>query len=356
MLLPFAPPDKEQNDSIVRLMSAQSAEMFDDGTGHTFRKVIGPARFLHNNTYLVCDTALWDVDNKIINAFGNVQILQEETVLSSEKLDYFIDRNTAEFRGAIVQLQDKDNNVLRTRSLDYNTKDSVAVFTRGGSMRDGSGQVIEGLNGTYDSKIKLFTFDERVNMFSDSVFVKTPYLIYRSNEGKAYFNQGVDAWKDENMLSSNAGYYSRPDSTFFFTDKVHATTATQEVWSDSAYVYRGQNNVLLLGNAQMKDSTRKVAALADYIFYEDSLSRVTLKKNAALVAETEQNGTVDTIYVGAEKFIYQSVKKCDIDSVDIKNAASRIEGMDVDPVKQYREKKSAEASSDEEEQENAPAV
>lgn len=354
MLLPFAAPDKEQNDSIVRLMSAQSAQQIQGQDGRNYRKVIGPARFLHNNTYLVCDTAIWDVDAKIINAFGNVQIIQDETVLSSEKLDYYIDRDVAEFRGGIVQLQDKDNNVLRTRYLDYNTKDSTAVFTRGGAMKSGDGQIIESFRGEYDSKLKTFTFNQYVNMLSDSVKIKCPLLEYRSNEARAYFDEGVHAWKDGNMLSSGSGYYAREDSIFFFTGNVHAMTEKQEVWSDSLYVYQAQNNVLLLGDAQVKDSTRKAAAMANYILYEDSLSRITLQRDAAIAGETQQNQVTDTIYFGAENIVYQTVKKCDIDSLDVKAAIARLANLSVDPVMEYRKQKVKASTS--EEQEEKPAV
>ena len=167
---------QQPTDSLVRLMSAQSAELIQENN-RNFRKVIGPARFLHNKTYLICDTAYWDVDIHIIQAYGHVRILQDETVLTSEKLDYYSDEDLAQFRGTLVQLQDKDRNTLRTRYLDYNTKDSVAIFKRGGAMRDKDGQLIESNNGSYDSKTKIFRFDGNVNMFTDSVFVRTEDLI-----------------------------------------------------------------------------------------------------------------------------------------------------------------------------------
>ena len=80
------------------LISSKSAQMVDV-EGASYRKVVGPARFLHNDTYLLCDTALWNVETKIIEAWGNVSILQEETVLTSEKLTYLIDMDLAQFRG-----------------------------------------------------------------------------------------------------------------------------------------------------------------------------------------------------------------------------------------------------------------
>ena len=342
-------PDNEQPDSLVRLMNAQSAQLVKDFDGTSYRKVIGPASFLHNNTYLICDTAIWNVDNKIINAFGNVQVLQNETVLTSEKLDYLIDENLAQFRGTLVQLQDKDGNTLRTRFLDYNTRDSVAVFERGASFRDKDGQIIESRNGTYDSKIKTFTFSYNVNMFTDSIFVKSPELKYVSPEGKAYFYSGVDAWKDDNMLSANDGYYSNPDSTFLFTNNVHAQTKDQEAWSDSLFIFRNTKNVLMLSNAQIKDTTRKIEALANYIFYEDSLSRITMLRDAAMAAITNEGEEFDTLYVGAEKVVYQTIKKCDILSSEIAAATARLKDLDVDAVSEYRAKAAASAKKDSEE-------
>ena len=49
--LPAFSQNQEQEDSLVVLMSSKSAQLVDI-EGASYRKVIGPARFLHNNTYL----------------------------------------------------------------------------------------------------------------------------------------------------------------------------------------------------------------------------------------------------------------------------------------------------------------
>ena len=244
-----------QADSLVVLMSSKSAQMVDV-EGASYRKIIGPARFLHNDTYLLCDTALWNVETKIIEAWGHVSILQEETVLTSDKLIYLVDSDLAQFRGSMVELTDKDHNTLRTRYLDYNTKDSVAVFQNGGAMRDKDGQIIESRRGTYDSKVKKFTFMEDVNMFTDSVFVKTADLVYESDLNLATFGPGTNAWKEDNMLSSEKGWYDRGREMFFFNDRVHVMSKDQEGWCDSLYFYRATSDIEMLGNAQVSDTTR----------------------------------------------------------------------------------------------------
>ena len=339
----FAQQEQEQ-DSLVMLISAKSAQMVDI-EGASYRKVIGPARFLHNNTYLLCDTALWNVETRIIDAWGDVSILQEETVLTSEKLTYLIDNDLAQFRGTLVQLVDKDHNTLRTRHLDYNTKDSVAVFMNGGAMRDKDGQIVESRNGTYDSKVKTFTFETDVNMFTDSIFVKTKDLKYESDLNLATFGRATNAWKDENMLSSESGWYDRGKELFFFTDMVHVMSQDQEGWCDSLYFDRVTSGIEMLGNAQVSDTTRNVYGLAGRLEYVDSLAKVTMTRKPAVITQTENpDGSIDTVYLGAEKLVYYTIKKCDIDSMVVVDAGKRLESLAIDPVGTFRKKAAEEAA------------
>lgn len=334
----------EDSDSLVVLISSKSAQIVDV-EGSAYRKVIGPARFFHNNTYLLCDTAFWSVDGKYLDAIGNVQILQEETVLSGDKLTYLIDDDLAQFRGSLVQLTDKDNNTLRTRNLDYNTKDSVAIFREGGAMRDKDGQIIESLDGTYDSKAKLFTFKGDVNMFSDTVFVKTNSLNYNSETSFATFGTSTDLWNKENMLSADAGWYDRSKEIFLFNRNVHLMSADQEAWCDSVYYYRAVNDVTMLGHVQIVDTTRNVSAVAGKAEYKDALSKITMRRNPAVIAKSESSdGTVDTVYVAADFIDYYTLMKFKVDSLSLAQSAERLKMLETDAVGTFRKKAAEEAA------------
>ena len=176
-------------------------------------------------------------------------------------------------------------------------------------MRDKDCQIIESDNGTYDSKIKTFTFKEDVNMFTDSIFVKTKSLVYESPLNKATFGYGTNAWQQNNMLSSSAGWYDRAREVFLFHNKVHVMSEDQEGWCDSLYFHRMPTEVEMLGKAQVSDTTRNVFALAGNIQYVDSLSKVTLTREPAVISQTEeQDGSVDTVYLGADKLVYYTLK------------------------------------------------
>lgn len=338
----------EQKDSLVRLLGCDELQQVEE-YGQSYRKALGHARFEHNSTLLICDTALWNVNQNVINAFGNVQIIQNNTVLSSESLDYLIDQNLAQFRGALVQLRDKDGNTLRTTDLDYNTKDSVAVFRNGGALRDKDGQIIESDDGHYYSKLKTFSFTNNVNMYTDSIFVKTDDLDYNTGTNVATFGTGTNAWRDNNMLSSQAGFYERTLEKFTFFRNVHILTENQEAWADTLVYYRVPNNVEMFGHVELLDTTRNVAAVAGYVQYIDSLSFIKLTREPAVIAISEQGEKRDTAYIGADTLILRSIPKCDVDSSEISNSASRLKEINVDPVTEYRRKayEAAKAAAEE---------
>ena len=119
----------------------------------------------------------------------------------------------------------------------------------------------------------------------------------------------------------------------------------QEGWCDSLFFNRVSSDVDMLGNAQVTDTTRNVFGLAGRIRYVDSLAKVTMTRKPAVISQTtEEDGSIDTLYLGAEKLVYYTVKMCDVDSMAVVDAGKRIEAMNVDPVGEYR-KKAAEAAA-----------
>ena len=344
LLLAVCPLLRGQNaspDSVFRLIQAERAEQYERYGMH-YRLVQGHARFLHNDTYLLCDSASWNVDTRFIEAYGNVQIIQNKTMLRSDEMSYWIDESRALFKGSLVELYDKDGNILRTERLTYNTKDSVAVFDYGGSMKDKDGNVIESTKGTYDGKESLFTFEERVEMYLDSIELKTQTLRYLSQEEKAYFGRNTYAWKNDGFLRADAGWYDRARQLVQFSDRVFMFDPVYEAWAGEVY-YSQQNGATdLYNDAQVLDTTHKSIYMGDHMQYlpaEDSLSeRGLLTGNPAIIYFGEnEDHVVDTLYSRADTFFVYAVPRCDIPESEVKEANKRLQDILYDALSKKRE-------------------
>ncbi|MDY0333079.1 MAG: OstA-like protein [Bacteroidales bacterium] len=198
-------PTRSEEDKIY-LLSAREAELFEL-FGINYRKVTGPARFLHNNTFILCDTAIWNTREDIIDAIGNVEIIQEGTRLTGETIHYIGNQNIAQVRGKVVELTDKENNRLRTKHLDFNTKDSIGYFFNGGSMLDTNATIMESRRGYYYSKEKLFCFYDNVEMGTDTLKIKADSLYYHSDLELAKFWGDIQSWHTYGFLTSERGTY-----------------------------------------------------------------------------------------------------------------------------------------------------
>ena len=344
----FAQPRKQQQtatppeDSIVRLISAEKAWQITEN-GVNYRRVQGDARFLHNDTYLLCDSASWNVDSEVIEAYGNVRLMQEETMLTSDQLTYLIPQNLAQFKGSVVELLDKDGNLLRTRQLEYNTKDSLAFFHDGGAMKSKEGNVIEGLHGTYDSRTKQFTFEENVNLYMDSILMRTERLTYDSNEEKAYFGPETHTWMDETFVRADGGWYTRKDSTLCYQKNVYAMDETYEIWCNEAYRRGPTHEVELLSRVQVFNPERKTVLYGNRLRYlQDSSKAYLLENPAAAYYGENENHEADSLFISSDTMVFRAVPRHEFSAEEIAAARKRREDALFDALAEFRARQAAE--------------
>ncbi len=318
-------------DSKVHLIKADVARNVEINE-KTYRKVVGNAVFLHNDTYLMCDSAYWNVTDKIIDALGNVSIEQDKTVLTGDSLKYVIDMNLAQFRGQLVELKDADGNVLRTNNLDYDTKDSVGVFFGGASMMDADGNIIESNYGKYESKEDLFTFIKDVEMFSDSLFFICDTLKYETDRNFAFFEKNIKGWYRDNALSSGAGWYDRENEKLFFRNEVHGLTEEQEVWCDSLNYDRYTEYTRMRGNVQITDTVNNTIVLAGDLKFWNRPRKSELYRDPALILLQEKEEGVDSVFMAADRLYYHTERMCDVDSILVVVSKDRYKQAQIDPV------------------------
>lgn len=313
-----SPPPRA--DSVISLLNAEWAKLQKIGF-HDFRLIKGPAAFFHNGAYLFCDSAAWDIDRDIIKAYGKVRIVQDKTILRSDSLTYLIDDNLAQFRGPLVDVFDNEGDTLRTNNLDYNTKDSLAIFRNGGSMKDKDGNVIEGKTGIYASRQKVFTFQENVQMFTDSIFLMTEKLDYLSNERKAYFRDKTYVWRENGFVKALAGWYDTENAIVQFNNDVYIKDPDYELWADEVYYYRKEPRYEAYHNVQVLDTLHESAFVAHKaVIVTDSLNNHHMEfteSPAVFYFGENEDHVKDSLFFASDSIRVYTVRRCDIPQADV---------------------------------------
>ncbi|PKO98222.1 MAG: hypothetical protein CVU13_11340 [Bacteroidetes bacterium HGW-Bacteroidetes-8] len=320
-------------DRLVRLLSAKTAEIYQNEF-RNIRKVTGPAQFLHNNTLIICDTAIWDLTYNIVDAIGNVKIVQDRTILSGDRINYLADSSIARVRGNLVELIDKDSNRLRTLHLDYNTKDSVAYFFNGGSMMDKKGKVIESIRGYYHSKIERFKFLERVELNSDSLVLKGDSLAYWSKDKRVDFLGSVKVWQNNSYLSSNSGWYNREKEIYNFDNNAYMLNGQNELWAKRIYYERAEPKAELYDDVQILDTAQSMLLFSDFVRYRENPVFAELYKNPSLAYYSVENDLPDTLFFAADTIHYRMLPKFEVDSATVALSQKRYSLSRKDPIKE----------------------
>ena len=78
---------------------------------------------------------------------------------------------------------------------------------------------------------------------------------------------------------------------------------------------------------------------------------MTLTREPAVITQTEeQDGSVDTVYLGADKLVYYTLKMYQVDSMAIVDSKTRLENIAIDPVGEYRRMAAEKAARQAEEE------
>lgn len=340
----------KNQDSLLTLLNAEYARVFERPGHREYREVKGPATFLHNGAYMFCDSAIWNVSFNQVEAYQNVKLVQKKTVLKSDNVIYYADDNLARFRGDLVEVYDKDKNTLRTRYLDYNTEDSTAKFTFGGAMRTSKGEIIESDRGTYDGKTGICRFEDNVEMFTDSLFIKTNSLDYDTNENKAYFGKKTQMWKRDIYLRGEYGWYAQDSGVVYFDTDVYMSNPDYEGWCDTLYYWQHSRNGRMRKNVELLDSLHKMYFVSDaanmsFDTVNNLYARLFMDPASIYVGENTDN-QIDTLFSRADTMLFYTQRACDISEELKKDSEEARKQVNFDAIGEA-DKKAAEKKEQE---------
>lgn len=226
----FAQTDEPE---VVELEQADSLLGGTPKNGQELRKVIGNVRFRHKGAVMTCDSAYQFVGTNSLEAFGNVRIVQGDTLtITGNKAFYDGNTREAKMRGNVV-LVDKTM-TLYTEELDYNMNTNLAYYYTGGRIIDGD-NVLVSKQGYYDTKSKLLFFKEDVNLTNPEYSLNSDTLQYHTVSKIAYFKGPTEIKGKSGDLYTVNGTYNTITQQSSFIGRTTIDYDKYTLTGDSVY-------------------------------------------------------------------------------------------------------------------------
>ncbi|WP_428662253.1 OstA-like protein [Runella sp.] len=201
----------------VYLLGADSMTVLKSTDGSEVRRVVNKVVFRHKGALMYCNLAIHNVASNAIEAYGNVRIVQGDTItVTGDTLFYYGNTRLAKVMGKVVNLKDKKRTVTSTR-IEYDMATGIAFYPNKGKIVDAENTLTSNI-GYYDTRTKVSTYYKDVKLVNKKYTLTTDTLVYNSLTKLADFKSPTKVVsKDGTVIAKNGTYNTDTGESLFRT-------------------------------------------------------------------------------------------------------------------------------------------
>ncbi len=291
--IPQNPPNPTQDKNKVHLEQADSL-IFNKLINPDVQILLGNVRFRHVNTIMDCDSAYFYDKSNSLDAFGNVEMNQADTLFTyGNVLFYDGNRNLARLREN-VRMENRGV-TLFTDSLNYDRVANIGYYFNGGMIIDQDNELTS-VYGQYNPSTKIAIFHYDVKLTNPKFVLYSDTLRYNTNTGIATILGPSTIVTDSSTIYCTRGWYNTRTYQSELLDRSTVVTKTQTLTGDTLKYNRRDGIGEVFGNIEMVDSVQKVILRGDYGFHDERSQYSFVTKKALAI---EYSGK-DSLFLHAD--------------------------------------------------------
>lgn len=214
----------------VEILGADSLEV-SQTPGSATRRLVGRVRLRHKGALMFCDLAIQNALANVVEAYGNVRILQGDTItVKGDTMYYYGNTRSSTLLGR-VSLRDTKM-TLTTKRLDYDMSNGLAHYPSKGRIVD-KDNVLTSDEGYYDTRIKQFTFIRNVKLVNPKTTLTADSLLYNSATKLATFQGPTKIVNKDGTLVAREGTYNTVTRISNFRKRATAYTEKYTLTGDT---------------------------------------------------------------------------------------------------------------------------
>jgi len=267
--------------------------------------------FKQANAIMSCDSAVFYESRNVFEAYNNVHINQADTVnIYSDRLTYDGNSKMAHL-SSNVRLLDRES-VLTTNVLDYNMGTKVGTYVEGGKIVS-KDVTLTSTNGYYFSNSRDAYFRYNVVVVTPEVTIKSDTLRYNTFTNWTYFYGPTNIkGKDDNLYTENGAYNTKSEYAYFGKKNLY-TQGSKSMKGDSLYYDGIAGYGKAVRNIVFIDTSDKTVLHGQLGYYYKKDERTVVTRNAYIGMGTKDSITIkdvkrpDTLWLGADTLETQMV-------------------------------------------------
>ena len=249
----------------------------------------------HDGIDMYCDKAIFYGKEDFVEAYGNVKMVQGDTVNLNSKYAEYSGKTQLAFASGDVILTEPQS-TLTTDTLYFNRAKQEAYYKTGGKVvRDSSGTITSKI-GRYFMPRKKYRFQDSVKLVNPEYTLKTKILDYYTDTGHAYM-YGPSTIEDvASKIYCERGFYDTESDTGYFVKKSRIDYDNRIFEGDSMYFDRNKNFASATNNIKVTDTLNNSIVKGHYAEVYRAKDSVFITKRALAITLQEK----DSIFMHAD--------------------------------------------------------
>ena len=244
-----------QNEDRVEIIKSDELEIINEA-GVEKRRVTNGV-FKHKGALLYSNLAIQNINTNIIEAYGNVKIVQADTItVTGDTLFYYGNNRLAIVSGRKTVLKDRKR-TLTTRKIEYDMANGIANYRQPGRTVDEE-NILTSKEGFYNTSTKEFTYYKTVKLVNKKYTLTTDTLFYNSITKWSDFHGPTKIVNKDGTVVGTKGRYNTETAESSFRNRTTVDNDTYTLTADSLVVNGKTNNGQGKGNVVLvakKDQT-----------------------------------------------------------------------------------------------------
>ena len=256
------------------------------------RDDMSQVKIKHEGATLWCDRAIHYGKEDFIEAYGDVKIMQGDTIdMTAKYVEYSGKTQLAYAKGDVVLKE--PTSILTTDILYFDRVKQQAYYnTTGKVVRDSSGTITSQI-GRYYMQKKKYQFVQDVVLVNPEYTINSDQLDFYSETGHAYLFGPTTIVGETSTIYCEKGFYDTNNDTGYFLKKSQIDYDNRTIIGDSLYFDRNKSFASATNNIKITDTINNAIIKGHYAEVFRDKDSVFITKRALAISVQEQ----DSLYI-----------------------------------------------------------
>lgn len=257
----------------------------------------GNVKVNHDGVVLTCNRAYFFQKENYLKAFGNVQLVQGDTLFLNSKYAEYSGNLKKAFATGNAVLTSPDA-TLQTDTINFDRNVQEVFYNTKGTIVNKDNTLVS-KSGRYYVKEKKFQFLTEVTITNPKYVIKSNHLDYYSNSGHTYLLGPSTITSKANYIYTEKGFYDTKKNLAHFLRRSYIRYDDRLIEGDSLYYNRNIEFASATRNVKITDSINKGIVKGHYAELYKLKDSMFVTKRAVAINLVEN----DSVYIHGKKLM-----------------------------------------------------